>query len=203
MKKTTEIAKPAEPEFTDNDGTVSYGAEAIATGLLDGIQVRTDPTDPPMTAPLTVNRVHGRTAPRARGAGRPPVRSTSKRSSASGDSGDSDGSSEPPRRRHCKLCGGERPPEKRKYCSDQHAGRDRLRQWRERDRERDVTPKVPRDELDRLLSKAVCRCNGHHVLDVDPDLGERCVLCGRQRPESTSGRKLLRQLAAVRRAVTE
>jgi len=130
------------------------------------------------------------------------------------DSSDSSDSSEPARRRLCAFCNRELTPGKRKYCSALHADRDRQRRKRERDRARALTPKIPTTaadakmrrfepgEYERLLSKATCACNGHHLLDAprDPDLGERCCKCGRQRPESTSGRKLLGQLATLREA---
>ena len=140
---------------------------------------------------------------RARGtrrlaAGRPKAQSTrsSARSGDSGDDGSSDpDESEPPKRRLCAFCGRELPAGKRKFCSDKHAAADRKRRQRERDRARAIsTPSLPTtadvrrmlriddEELARLLILAVCRCNGHHILERDALLGRRCCKCGRQRP---------------------
>jgi len=91
--------------------------------------------------------------------------------------------------------------------------RHRARQ-RERERAKGVAPKVPKTadfkrmeqfddgELLRLLSTATCACNGRHILDEDQELGERCVRCGRQRPESARGQELLGQLVALGEAVS-
>jgi hypothetical protein len=126
---------------------------------------------------------------RARGAGRPKAQST--RSSArSGDSGDDSPSdkTEPPRRRLCALCNRELPPGKRKYCSDRHAVRDRVRRKRERERARDVTPRIPSTaddrryrtwepgDYERLLARLGCRCNGSHL--VFREDAPRCRKCG-------------------------
>jgi hypothetical protein len=104
---------------------------------------------------------------------------------------------EPPRRRLCAFCGAELPPDRRKYCTDKHAGRDRQRRKREHHRARDVIPRIPTTadwkrmedmqpgEWERLLACATCRCNGHDILDRDPLLGYRCIKCGRQRPGTT------------------
>lgn len=162
-------------------------------------------------APRTVSpRAHTR----ARGAGRPKAQAT--RSSArSGDSGEdgepsSDPPSEPPpARRLCGFCGEEIPADrgpKAEHCTDKHAANERQRRKRQRDRKRDVRPRTPTltderrmsefdaGELVRLLRDATCACNGGHILDEDELLGQRCMKCGRQRPSSWCGRRLLEQL---------
>jgi hypothetical protein len=161
-------------------------------------------------APTAERRAVARSTPRARGAGRPKGQST--RSSArSGDSGDDGPSDEPPsRRRLCAFCGRDiHRATQAKYCSDKHADADRQRRKRQRQRERNLRPRVPTtaDEwrmstfevggYERLLKFATCRCNGHHILDRDEELGHRCIQCGRQRPESALGMRSLMRLRAV------
>ena len=149
---------------------------------------------PPKTPKAGGQVAHSR--PRARGTGRRP-RVATRSSAKSGDSGDSDLSDEPdpPRRgpKLCEFCSGELPPGKRRYCSTLHADRDRQRRKRHKDRAQD---RLPVDELARLLTAAVCRCNGHHIAlkEDDEELGQRCARCGRQRPESTAGQELRRRL---------
>jgi hypothetical protein len=170
------------------------GKRGAKTNALTLDEARRDPTfDRAVRARL--GTIGARSAPRARGGGRP--RGASQRSSAkSGDSGSDDSSSdepEPPRRRFCAFCSRELPPGKRKYCSDLHADRDRQRRKRERDRARDLTPKIPTsadfqrmlrlepEVRARLLARAQqgCRCNGHHLVFVED--APRCCKCGHDR----------------------
>ena len=60
-----------------------------------------------------------------------------------------------------------------------------------------------RELLRDLLS--VCRCNGHHIPELDPDLGETCIKCGPQRCPGGgpgSSRELFERFHAVPRPVT-
>jgi hypothetical protein len=146
-------------------------------------------------SPATAND-NGRTAPRRRGAGRPRAKAGSRSSSSLGDDSDEP---EPPKRRLCALCNRDIPPERApqaKYCSEQHAERDRKRRTRARNRERAVKVgaltwrndhlggyRIPPAEADELLKKlrrlAECRCNGRHM--VFADWADHCVRCGRDR----------------------
>lgn len=149
---------------------------------------------------ISSNDSTARTKPRPRGAGRPKVRGSSRRSSArSGDSGDdsdsssSSDSSEPATRRLCAFCGKDIPADrspKATHCSDRHADRDRQRRKRQRDRERSQLPPTPTtadfrrmleitdEQPDWLRALVDCRCNGRH-LEFDP--GE-CFRCGHRLP---------------------
>jgi hypothetical protein len=74
-----------------------------------------------------------------------------------------------------------------RYVDDTHSKRSRRAQAR-RDRVEDHFDDHRhdpyRDDRERLLLYAVCRCNGGHILERDPELGHRCCKCGRQRPDS-------------------
>lgn len=203
-------------KYQDDDGNVFYDAAAIAAMNEAGwssLQVNTG------ASPLQRAASSGR-APRRASNARVRGSRRSRASSSSSDSGESGepGESEPPRRRLCACCGRDIPADRGPraiYIDETHGRRYRKRRQRERRRARDVTPKIPTtadfrkmvrlepSELERLLSNATSACNGHHVLDAprDADLGERCVLCGRQMPETMAGRKLLSQSAALRKAV--
>ena len=116
----------------------------------------------------------------------------SRRTSSPTRAGPDDDPGEPEPPRLCQLPGCDKPA-RRKYCTDEHAGLHR--QWRKREREhaeQPVAPEITADykrmvtmtaedrELLNLLS--VCRCNGHHIPELDPDLGEMCAKCGRALP---------------------
>jgi hypothetical protein len=132
---------------------------------------------------------------------------------ASSSSDDPEPEPPPSRRRLCACCGCDIPDDRgprAKYFNDQHAARDRQRRKRTRDRARaPATPRLPTpiDELrmlawnpgdyEQLLLCAVCRCNGHHILERDPTLGDRCCKCGRQTPGSSIGEQTLLLLAGV------
>jgi hypothetical protein len=152
-----------------------------------------------------------RTAPRARGAGRPAARRAAGARSGS-DPGDEGPSDEPPRRRLCAHCGGEIPDSRGPralYCEDKCSQNARKARERAREYERNPKPrsgpthderrmfKFEPGELERLLLYAVCRCNGHHILERDSELGHRCCKCGRQTPGSEIGRGTLLRLGAV------
>jgi hypothetical protein len=154
-----------------------------------------------------VPATNGNGRARQRGAGRPKAKAGSRTSSSSSGDDDPPGP-EPPRRRLCALCNRDIPPERApqaRYCSQRHAERHRKR----RTRARHVAPRAstPTDERrylkfepgepERLLLLAPCRCNGNHVLERDPELGHRCVKCGRQRPDSPIGKQTLGRLAGV------
>ena len=218
--KRVSVVRDDEGDFKEkliaDDGSTYYDAEAIAamnqaweTGAFQGLHrdLGQGPQAPP--PPQIRTRAHAvserprRTQPRAR-----QRRETGGRSSSrGGDSGSEDGESEPPPRRLCGFCGGDIPADrgpKAKHCNDKHAANSRQRRKRQRDRERDVRPPILTDErrmyefdageLVRLLRDATCACNGGHIPDDDELLGQRCTKCGRQRPSSWCGRRLLEQL---------
>ncbi len=123
----------------------------------------------------------------------------SRRATAAGSSSsrdDPDPDPEPAARRLCAYCGdlisADRSPSA-KYCTDQHADRDRQRRKRDRDRiSRPVERLTAADlrmrkfepgELERLRLFLVCRCNGHH-LELEPG---RCSKCGRWLPHQIAG----------------
>lgn len=157
--------------------------------------------------PDTPSRVP-RTA-RARGAGRPAGRRSSK-SSRAGPADDSDPPEPPPAgRRICECkpeCGADishRAPQAR-YLNDTHGAT--ARQRRKRALSRDWNPDTsPRDFIDqaeyerlRTRFEGGCRCNGHHILD---ETGAHCIKCGHDRGSDPGGRSYIwARSAETRRA---
>jgi hypothetical protein len=139
-----------------------------------------------------------RTAPRARGAGRPKAQST--RSSArSGDSGDDSDSSEPPERLcacGCREDISHLAPQA-KYLNGTHGNRHRQRRkrWLERDWSEDVSPRDPYLSFDgkvtyemlRRRAEEGCRCNGSFLPD---ETGVHCVWCGHDRQGRVGGSRV-------------
>lgn len=128
--------------------------------------------------------------PRARGAGRPKVHSSARRSSErSGDSGADDGESEPSSRRLCQLPGCDRdlPPRRRKYCCDQHADAARKRAQRRRDRtepervaDRGYALAIKRALAAGVAPHILCTHEEHRGFELhSPDDDVFCGLCGR------------------------
>jgi hypothetical protein len=169
--------------YDGDDNLVATGAEAVATfsAIVDAHQIR-------RRHALRKLGAAARPRARSRGAGRPKVRSSARRSSErSGDSGEE--GSEPPGRSCACGCGRDithRAPQA-KYLNDTHAAADRQR--RKRGRARDWSPDVSRRdpylrldaaELARLRNRIEqgCRCNGSHIADP----GDRhCLKCGHRR----------------------
>lgn len=153
-----------------------------------------------------LDAVTPRTAPRARGAGRPKAQAT--RSSArSGDSGEGE-QSDPEKPCACG-CGEDishRAPQA-KYLNNQHA--DAHRQRRKRDRERDWSPDVSRrdpylrfdvptfEQLRQRIEQG-CRCNGHHIANAEDG---HCIKCGHRHGWSMPiGYTIAAQSAETRRS---